>query len=332
MKRFLFLVVAISLLILPVMAHAIEMPDLSIDGYLLYNTQNDTTTAAPGISAGVFTAFNQIIEGIRTQPVRSLQNSWTSIQQLLHKANTDMMSENYLSRIIPSLEGTPDGDLKEMLKGLHSYIETIGQRGADSQGLLAAQLAAVLLLDERFVLEMTQSAQNGTRVDFEAAARRALENVRTRFADTKSFNGKTIMTSLEVMLQSASEPKPHMHVANNFANGTDLGAQSLINGILFKRELPAEQMANLENIPLNELLRLLDLRIDLIYSTGISHSLLLVAVLTGLLMRAQQSERVSLHLFLVICAGRCGERVRPLFLLLLLWLRVVVSLVCILLI
>ena len=203
---------------------------------------------------------NQIIEGIRTQPVRSLQNSWTSIQQLLHKANTDMMSENYLSRIIPSLEGTPDGDLKEMLKSLHSYIETIGQRGADSQGLLAAQLAAVLLLDERFVLEMTQSAQNGTRVDFEAASRRALENVRTRFADTKSFNGKTIMTSLEVMLQSASEPKPHMHVANNFANGTDLGAQSLINGILFKRELSAEQMANLENIPLNELLQLLDLR------------------------------------------------------------------------
>ena len=202
----------------------------------------------------------QVIEGIRQQPVRSLQSSWSSIQQLLHKANTDMMSENYLSRIIPSLEGAPDGDLKEMLKSLHSYIETVGQRGADSQGLLAAQLAAVLLLDEKFVLEVTQSAQNGTRVDFEGAARRALENVRTRFADTKSFNGKTIMTSLEVMLQSASEPKPHMHVANNFANGTDLGAQSLINGILFKRELPAEQMANLENIPLNELLQLLDLR------------------------------------------------------------------------
>lgn len=201
----------------------------------------------------------QILEGIRQQPLRSLQNSWSSIQQLLHKANTDMMSENYLSRIIPSLENVPDGDMKEMLKSLHSYIETIGQRGADSQGLLAAQLAAVLLLDERFVLEMTQSAQNGTRVDFEGAARRALENVRTRFADTKSFNGKTIMTSLEVMLQSASEPKPHMNVANNFANGIDLGADTLIQRILYKRELPAEQLANLENIPTDELFRLLDL-------------------------------------------------------------------------
>lgn len=202
---------------------------------------------------------NQIITGISIQPLRSLQSSWNSIQQLLHKANTDMMSENYLSRIIPSLDNAPDGDLKEMLKSLHSYIETIGQRGADSQGLLAAQLAAILLLDEKFVLETTQSAQNGTRVDFEGAARRALENVRTRFADTKSFNGKTIMTSLEVMLQSASEPKPHMHSGNNFANGTELGARSLINGILFKRDLPAEQMANLEHIPSNELIRLLGL-------------------------------------------------------------------------
>ena len=203
---------------------------------------------------------NQIVEGIRQQPLRSLQNSWSSIQQLLHKANTDMMSENYLSRIIPSLESAPDGDLKEMLKSLHSYIETIGQRGADSQGLLAAQLAAVLLLDEKFVLEVSQSAQNGSRVDFEGAARRALENVRARFADTKSFNGKTIMTSLEVMLQSASEPKPHMHAANNFANGTDLGAQTLMNGILFMRDLAPEQLSNLENVPLNELIPMLGLR------------------------------------------------------------------------
>ena len=50
-------------MILPTVSNAIEMPDLSIDGYLLYNLNDKTTTAAPGISANVFTAFNGIIEG-----------------------------------------------------------------------------------------------------------------------------------------------------------------------------------------------------------------------------------------------------------------------------
>jgi hypothetical protein len=44
-------------------AFALELPEFSIDGYLLYNTVSEETTAAPGVSASVFTAFDKIIEG-----------------------------------------------------------------------------------------------------------------------------------------------------------------------------------------------------------------------------------------------------------------------------
>ena len=64
MKKFVMLTMAlIALLIVPLTVQAIEMPDLSIDGYLLYSLNDKSTTAAPGISAGAFTAFNQIVEG-----------------------------------------------------------------------------------------------------------------------------------------------------------------------------------------------------------------------------------------------------------------------------
>ena len=63
MKRFLTLLTVVLMFGCFSTAQAIEMPDLSIDGYLLYDHSNQTTTAAPGISAGVFTAFNQILEG-----------------------------------------------------------------------------------------------------------------------------------------------------------------------------------------------------------------------------------------------------------------------------
>ena len=63
MKRILILSILTLLLAIPTISNAIEMPDLSIDGYLLYNLNDKTTTAAPGISANVFTAFNGILEG-----------------------------------------------------------------------------------------------------------------------------------------------------------------------------------------------------------------------------------------------------------------------------
>ena len=201
----------------------------------------------------------QIIEGINSQTLRAVSNSYQAVAQLLHKANTDMMSENYLTRVIPSLDNAPDGDLKEMLKGLHSHMENVGQRGTDSQGLLASQLAAIVLLDEKFVLEATKSAQEGTKIDYESAARRALETIRARFADSKSFNGKTVMTSLEIMLQQAAEPKPHMGFSNNFSAGLELGAGDFIQSILHGGTMTAEQLNDIENIPLDRLTTMIGL-------------------------------------------------------------------------
>lgn len=215
-------------------------------------------------SSNVHSLFNtrgmnvgNMIDAIRNDPRRAAQQSFQSIEQLIHKANTDMMSENYLSRIMPSLENAPEGDLKELLKGLNQYLENIDRLGSgiqQSTNLIAIQLASVMLLDEKFVLEVSQSAETGARIDYEIVARRALENIRARFADTKSFNGKTIMTSLEVMLGQGSEPKPFPGFRNGFSNGIDLGFDDYVNTAVRSGELSAEDMANIENIPLNELL------------------------------------------------------------------------------
>lgn len=64
MKRILILSILMSLLMMvPTISNAIEMPDISIDGYMLYNMNSNQTTLAPGISANIFTAFNGIVEG-----------------------------------------------------------------------------------------------------------------------------------------------------------------------------------------------------------------------------------------------------------------------------
>lgn len=201
--------------------------------------------------------MGNIVELINNDPRRAAVNSFQSIQQLIHKANVDMMSDNYLSRVMPSLENAPEGDLKELLKGLHSHLEHIERSGSDSKGLLATQLAAIMLLDEKFVLEASQSVQTGMKIDYENVARRALETIRAKFADTKSFNGKTIMTSLEVMLQQAAEPKPTATFANGFSNGVDLGFEDFANRIIQSDGMTAEQLDNIESIPLEELLPLL---------------------------------------------------------------------------
>jgi len=203
--------------------------------------------------------IGNITELINNDPRRAAVNSYQSIQQLIHKANVDMMSDNYLSRVMPSLENAPEGDLKELLKGLHSHLEHIERSGSDSKGLLATQLAAIMLLDEKFVLEASQSVQTGMKIDYENVARRALETIRAKFADTKSFNGKTIMTSLEVMLQQAAEPKPTATFANGFSNGVDLGFDDFANRVIQSDGMTAEQLANIEAIPLEELLPLLGL-------------------------------------------------------------------------
>ena len=45
----------------PVMA--LEMPDLSVDGYLLYDLNTRTTSVAPGISACLIRTLDGIVEG-----------------------------------------------------------------------------------------------------------------------------------------------------------------------------------------------------------------------------------------------------------------------------
>ncbi len=53
----------VSLLCFSIPAKAFEMPDLSVDGYLLYDLNTKLTTAAPGLSVSIVTFADGIIEG-----------------------------------------------------------------------------------------------------------------------------------------------------------------------------------------------------------------------------------------------------------------------------
>ena len=61
MKKLLIMIGMLLMFAVP--GYAIEMPDISVDGYGLYNVGTKEYTFAPGISANVFTALNGIVEG-----------------------------------------------------------------------------------------------------------------------------------------------------------------------------------------------------------------------------------------------------------------------------
>ena len=62
-KIILMLTIVSMLLLLAVPVMALEMPDLSVDGYLLYDLNTKLTTAAPGISASIVKFADGVIEG-----------------------------------------------------------------------------------------------------------------------------------------------------------------------------------------------------------------------------------------------------------------------------
>jgi hypothetical protein len=64
MKEKIFMALIIGMLVLCAgIASAFEMPDLSVDGYMLYDINSKTTSAAPGVSATIIRFADQIIEG-----------------------------------------------------------------------------------------------------------------------------------------------------------------------------------------------------------------------------------------------------------------------------
>jgi hypothetical protein len=62
-KITLMLTIVCMFLFLAVPVMALEMPDLSVDGYLLYNLNTKLTTAAPGVSASLVKFADGVIEG-----------------------------------------------------------------------------------------------------------------------------------------------------------------------------------------------------------------------------------------------------------------------------
>lgn len=63
MKKIILMLTIVSLLCFSITAMALEMPDLSVDGYLLYDLNTNMTTAAPGISANIVRFAGGVIEG-----------------------------------------------------------------------------------------------------------------------------------------------------------------------------------------------------------------------------------------------------------------------------
>lgn len=61
MKKLILTVLMVLCLTVP--ALALEMPDLSVNGFLLYNMNTKQTTAAPGVTATLVTFANGIIKG-----------------------------------------------------------------------------------------------------------------------------------------------------------------------------------------------------------------------------------------------------------------------------
>lgn len=165
------------------------------------------------------------IAAVTGEPHRSMEMIRQNLLQIMTRGQEQMQEQHaVLKSVAVGMRSSGDtSDLSAFVEALANIAEN--QRG-DLGASIGCELAGMAILDESVAMNVGAYARGEYKFDYESIARSALERIRARYTDTKTFTGKTILLAFEEMLRTPAEERPFISIADGLSEPKEVGAVS----------------------------------------------------------------------------------------------------------
>lgn len=168
---------------------------------------------------------------IDTSSIHVLENLNQTLGNIMKRGQQQMAEQHaVIKRLANEMKGA--GDNSDVANFINS-LALIGERShGDLNRLIGTELAGMAILDEEIAMSIGAYARGEYKFNYEAIARRALERIRAKYTDTKTFTGKTILLAYEEMLRTPAEERPFISITDNLSDPKPFGpAMSMVQDL-----------------------------------------------------------------------------------------------------
>jgi len=194
---------------------------------------------------------------IDTSSIHVLENLNQTLGNIMKRGQQQMAEQHaVIKKLANEMKGA--GDNSDIANFINS-LALIGERShGDLNRLIGTELAGMAILDEEIAMNVASYARGEYKFNYEALARRALERIRAKYTDTKTFTGKTILLAYEEMLRTPAEERPFISITDNLSDPKPFGpamsmVQDLASLVRQSGSEYAEASESLLNTPLNQI-------------------------------------------------------------------------------
>jgi len=165
------------------------------------------------------------IAAVSREPHRAMEMIRQNLLQIMTRGQEQMQEQHaVLKSIATGMRSAGDtSDLSAFVEALADIAER--QKG-DLGASIGCELAGMAILDESVAMNVAAYARGEYKFDYETIARSALERIRARYTDTKTFTGKTILLAFEEMLRTPAEERPFISIADGLSEPKEVSAVS----------------------------------------------------------------------------------------------------------
>ena len=165
------------------------------------------------------------IAAVTGEPHRSMEMIRQNLLQIMTRGQEQMQEQHaVLKSVAIGMRSFGDNsDLAAFVEALANIADT--SRG-DLGAAIGCELAGMAILDESVAMNVGAYARGEYKFDYESIARSALERIRARYTDTKTFTGKTILLAFEEMLRTPAEERPFISIADGLSEPKEVDAVS----------------------------------------------------------------------------------------------------------
>jgi len=171
------------------------------------------------------------IATIDTSSIHVLENLNQTLGSIMKRGQQQMAEQHaVIKKLANEMKGA--GDNSDIANFINS-LALIGERShGDLNRLIGTELAGMAILDEEIAMSIGAYARGEYKFNYEAIARRALERIRAKYTDTKTFTGKTILLAYEEMLRTPAEERPFISITDNLSDPKPFGpAMSMVQDL-----------------------------------------------------------------------------------------------------
>ncbi len=169
------------------------------------------------------------INALRADPRRGFDAIRSNLQNIMARGQEQMAEKHAVVKQVAA-EMAAVGDKSDIALFMGALAGVAESSRGDLGRSIGCELAGMAILDEEIAMNIGAYARGEYQFNYEAIARRALERIRARYTDTRTFTGKTILLAYEELLRTPAEERPFLTLKDNLADPP----QSAVAGTLLQ--------------------------------------------------------------------------------------------------